>query len=164
MKEFNAKMNKGTKIMTVIVICIIIASVSTPVFISKDAGWLPSAITFGILLPIIIISYLLRPVKYIIEDRFLIIQKGIGSKEIERNEITDIRNVTAKDIGTGIRTFGVGGFFGYYGKFYYKKIGSVTAYVTNPEKLIYIKTKKGKQYLISPDDMLGFMNEMKREI
>lgn len=88
----------------------------------------------------------------------------MGRKEIERSGISEVREVNKNDWGNGIRTVGAGGFFGYFVKFHFSKLGNVTAYGTNPRKTILITTKARQQYLISPDDKMGFMNKVHEEL
>lgn len=159
MKEFKATLNKETKITTALVLLILLIAMLLPVIL-LNGNTLVLALSIFILLPVLFIAYALRPVKYIIDANNLIIVKGIGNKMIERKEITVVKAVTKNDLGVGIRLLGSGGFFGYYGKFSYKKIGIVNAYVVNTEHLIYLKTKNEKQYLVSPDDTLGFVETL----
>lgn len=51
-----------------------------------------------------------------------------------------------------IRTFGVGGLFGNYGKFYTQGLGNITMYGTQNKNFILIKTEN-KKILITPDDL-----------
>lgn len=163
MKTFKASMNRDTKILTAVVFTIILFAIICPVFFKKENGW-EVLISSAVLLPVIVVAFLLRPTGYTVDDAFLIINKDIGEKRVRLSGITDVQEVTKADTGFGIRTFGVGGFFGYYGKFYYNKIGGVTAYVTNPDKLILIKTNEDKKYLVSPDEMLEFITEIKQRM
>lgn len=52
-----------------------------------------------------------------------------------------------------IRTFGVGGLLGYFGKFYTPQIGHMTFYATQRTNRILIVDKQGKKFLLTPDDI-----------
>lgn len=55
-----------------------------------------------------------------------------------------------------IRTFGVGGLFGYFGYFN----GNDVWYVTNVDKKIQIKMKSGKTYMISPENTEDLLRQL----
>lgn len=67
--------------------------------------------------------------------------------------INEMTTLSAREIGTMIRTFGNGGLFGYYGKFHSSKLGSMTLYATQSKNRILIKTIHGSQIMITPDDL-----------
>lgn len=50
-----------------------------------------------------------------------------------------------------IRTFGIGGLFGYIGYFKNSILGSYKAYATNSEKAVLIETSD-KPIIVTPDD------------
>jgi hypothetical protein len=52
-----------------------------------------------------------------------------------------------------IRTFGVGGLFGYFGKFHTPNIGHITFYATQRVNKVLIVTKQGKKIILTPDDI-----------
>ena len=58
-----------------------------------------------------------------------------------------------------MRTFGVGGFLGYFGHFRYS-IGPVTMYVTDMDRRILLTLDTGKMLLISPSETDAFMAEI----
>jgi hypothetical protein len=52
-----------------------------------------------------------------------------------------------------LRTFGVGGLFGYFGKFYIPSIGSCTFYATQSKNKILITTHNDHKIILTPDDL-----------
>jgi len=56
----------------------------------------------------------------------------------------------------GIRLFGDGGLFGYYGLFRTSKLGKCTWYVTNRRNAV-VMIASSKTYIFSPDDVDGFV-------
>lgn len=56
-----------------------------------------------------------------------------------------------------IRTFGVGGLFGYFGKFANAKLGNMTWYATRRDKTVLIKTAGNKKIILTPDDPNQFV-------
>lgn len=77
------------------------------------------------------------------------------------SDIEEIRSIEAGETGVGIRTFGVGGLFGYYGRFNYDKAGNLTQYATQSVNKVFIRTKQGKQIIITPNDKDRFIQELK---
>jgi len=69
------------------------------------------------------------------------------------NEIKEIKVLEFHDLTGLVRTFGNGGLFGYYGKFYSRKQGKMTLYTTRRDNRIMIITKADKKIIISPDDL-----------
>jgi hypothetical protein len=101
---------------------------------------------------IILGCYLFAPQSYLLTDQGLTIKRHIGPVQLNLNEISDIRILNKDEIKGLIRTFGVGGLFGYFGKYYNKTIGKMTFYATNRANAILITTKQGKKIVITPDD------------
>ena len=56
-----------------------------------------------------------------------------------------------------IRTFGVGGLFGYYGQFYNSKIGSMTWYATRQNNTVLVRTIDNKNIVLTPDEPEKFV-------
>jgi hypothetical protein len=108
----------------------------------------------------ILICYLLAPKKYSIDKDNFIVHRPMSDIIIPLDSIKDIRIAGDWDLKGMIRTFGVGGLFGNYGKFYSQGLGSVTMYGTQTKNFVLIKTESRK-ILITPDD-LGLIEEIKR--
>lgn len=143
--------------MTAVVIVLVVASL-LPLYFIAEIGWIERILLTIFIAGSLLVAFLLRPVKFSIDTTQLVLHKGWGKTHIALADITEALAVTGTDLGTGIRTFGSGGFFGYFGRFRYQKVGAVTAFVTDRAKMVLIKTKSGKKYLISPDDPYGFIN------
>lgn len=155
---YKASMDNLAKIITLCVVVIVFAigqnSVRT---LLKNSPHDTATILVhsGIILFIIVIllgSFLLSPRGYELRDKQLIIKKPLGSKSIPLAEITEVKRIKKGEMAGTIRTFGVGGLFGYFGKFYNATFGHMTYYVTQRKNMILLKKKNGKNIVISPDD------------
>jgi len=102
---------------------------------------------------VLIWSYLYSPRGYAIKDSLLLIRRYIGSKTIDLIDIIEVRRLKDREMAWTIRTWGVGGLFGYYGRFYNRALGHMTYYVTQRKNMILLRTKTGKKIIISPDDI-----------
>ena len=111
---------------------------------------------------VIVVSYLFSVKKYSVTVDELIIHRAIKNRVIKIIDITEIKTVDADDLSGTIRTFGNGGLFGYYGKYYNSKFGNMIWYVTQRRNRILIETNQGKKIIISPDD-IGMVEKVKAQ-
>ena len=134
--------------------------------IAADGELIPTLIHGGVLLlfiGIIVGGYLYSTKSYTVTNDALIIHRPISDRVIKLSEIVEIRTVDAADFSGTIRTFGNGGLFGYYGKYYNSKIGNMTWYVTQQKNKILVQIKQGDKIIISPDD-IGLVKKVKLQI
>ena len=117
---------------------------------------LPLAI---LLLSLYLLCWHLKPLSYEIKAEEIIIRRLIKSVHINRSDIENLTLIEKNKLSGTIRTFGVGGLFGWYGKFSNNELGDMTWYLTRRDKPILIISKAGKKILISPDDAEGFSKE-----
>lgn len=119
-----------------------------------------SLIVIILLLLAYLFTFLLRPLHYTITDTALIIQRPLSSKKIARADIEALELFINGELNWAIRTFGVGGLFGYFGRFFKGSIGSMTWYATRRNKAVLIRTKKGDRIVVTPDDYEGFVTAL----
>jgi hypothetical protein len=100
---------------------------------------------------------------YSIQDGELQIVRLGWSKNIPVSSIRRVENKPITMMGS-IRTFGIGGVFGYIGKFKNSILNNYTAYVTHRKKTVLIVTDNDEKILISPDDPKEFINSLKAYI
>ncbi len=101
-----------------------------------------------------------RPIRYVLTEDHIIVQRLIKNLIIKRRDIKTIKEVSEKDMQLTIRTFGVGGLFGYFGKFSNAAIGKMTMYATRRNNAILIETTNNKKLLLTPDNPVGFIDAM----
>ena len=151
MITFTTSLDKFNKISTVIVLVFLLIILVVAFFlIPKDEANIMDSI---VLLPIIIsiIVYLLRPNNYSVSDDKLLIHRMINTIEIDRNNIQSVREIDESQVKNSLRTFGVGGFFGNFGKFWNGKLGKMTWYVTRKNNFVLVETKDQKKIILTPD-------------
>jgi hypothetical protein len=118
-----------------------------------------SAISFviAILLVIIyVITYLYHPKNYFVGKDELVITRAAGKIVIPKKTIQEVSVIDRDLLSGSMRTFGVGGLFGNFGKFTNSTFGVMTWYVRRMDQLILITTDS-ERILVSPDDMDGFI-------
>lgn len=111
-------------------------------------------ITFVIvtLISLIVFTYLISPLYYQLEGIEFVVKKIIKSRHIEYASIVEVKSILKEDLKGTYRTFGVGGLFGYFGKFRNHKLGAMTWYATQNKKYVMLILKSGEKILITPDD------------
>jgi len=155
MKEFQtAKMDSMTKILSFIFGGICVGAIVMLLYFRKSGEpymW----ITMVILSAALVSSYLMIP-KIFLNDEIINIKNIFVNIKIP---VADIHTIEKYErIGFNIRTFGVGGLFGYFGYFN----GNDVWYVTNIRKKIRITMKSGKIYMISPENPEEFISEIQK--
>ena len=112
-----------------------------------------------IMLPTIILCEGFAPQRLEIGDDKIVVLRRYRSVVLHREEIKSIEYVSKLSFRGAIRTFGVGGLFGYYGRYYAPALGSFTLYATNFDNLFLIRLVNGKKIVIScsePEKMNTF--------
>jgi len=112
---------------------------------------------------IFLFCYLFHPNSYSIRDGNLIIHRLINTRQIILSDILKIREVSKDEMGWVVRTFGNGGIFGYYGKFYNRTFGSMTWYASRRERFILMELSNHEKIVITPDN-LDFISKIKEHL
>lgn len=154
MKEFKtAKMDNTTKTITIVVLLfLILFPFSTFLFSPPQMFFLISS--FVLMYGAIFIAYGFIPKRIAISDDQILVKNLYGSVLINIHEIESYGKI--EKIGLNLRTFGVGGLFGYFGYFNGKDVW----YVTNIHKKVKIILKSGSIYVISPENPAEFIREL----
>lgn len=163
--EYKASFDTLTKVISlgVLVLFAFIAQKSVKALLVAEGDTTTVLIHSGIilfLLATLVISYLFSVKSYLIAGNELVIRRHVNEKRISIADIAEIRLVAEEDMRGTIRTFGNGGLFGYYGKYYNRTFGSMTLYTTQRANRVFIRTKSGSKIIISPDD-LSLVAELK---
>ena len=108
------------------------------------------------------IAYAFRPVKYELTDQELIVHRLLGDVKFPRSEIITGERIERGKTSWALRIFGVGGLFGYYGKFTNTQLGVMTWYATRRNKIVLIKTAAGKKIILTPDDPAEFTADLNK--
>lgn len=111
-------------------------------------------------LPVYFIAFAFRPINYVLTKDELIVRRPLLNAHIKRADIKSAELIERNKITGSIRTFGVGGFFGYYGNFANFSLGRMTWYATRKDKPVLIKTIDNKKIIFTPNDPDKFVNEL----
>lgn len=159
-KYFNARWDNLLKWSTAVVI-VILAIMLRLSFLPQFAPTGYAAVIRTTVAAIFLASFLFAPRCYVVVNNSLIIKRYLGHVAVPLSEIASVRALDAGEIRFAIRTFGVGGFFGYYGRFWCRSIGSFRAYITDRSNCVVIQTRHGHKIVISPENRLEFLELIK---
>jgi hypothetical protein len=143
---FTASYDITTKVITSIVV---LAVFTIPMFVHV-------IFVVALLVLVPILGYVYSPLSYVIMDRTVVVKRLIGNAVISLEGFRSARRIDKDDTRGGIRLWGSGGLFGYYGLFMTTNLGKCTWYVTNRKNAVVIVTES-KTTLFSPDDVDGFL-------
>ena len=116
-----------------------------------SSGIIPTLVTWSIILGALGFGIF----GYHIQDGKLKILRLGWSKDINLSEIKRVE-FTPHAMTGSVRTFGIGGLFGYVGYFRNSILKSYKAYVTHRKKTVVLTTEEA-QIVISPDDPEAFV-------
>ena len=128
--------------------------------IITDAGRAVPIYTTTACLLIYFLAFAFRPINYVVTEDEVIVRRPLLNAQIKRADISSVELVDKKKITGSIRTFGVGGLFGYYGSFANFTFGRMTWYATRRDRPVLIKMKDGKKFIFTPNDRDKFVAEL----
>ncbi|MFM6969789.1 MAG: PH domain-containing protein [Sediminibacterium sp.] len=150
--KFNASLDKLAKVVTFIITIIFVSIIIGQLVFIIDSIQSISLFSILILVIIYLIVFLYRPIYYTTTDKLVVIHRPISDIKINLIDIKSVELLDKERLKWTIRTFGVGGFFGYWGKFTNSKIGVMTWYATKRENAVLITTFSNKKILLTPDN------------
>ena len=103
-----------------------------------------------ILIAIPFLAWLFSPQAYELRGGALVIVRPFRPVVIPFAEIQGVHVVDPEDVSWAVRVMGVGGMFGYYGKFWRTELGFASYYLRNKENPIVLETTHGR-IVLSPD-------------
>ena len=163
--ETKASLDTLSKVVTVGIIALF-AAISIGGFFCANGNSTIILISTGVLLFVTSITmgcYLFSPQGYVLNPDDLIIKRPLKDRSIKLSDIIETHAVVDTEMKYTLRTFGVGGLFGYYGKFYNPKFGSMTWYTTQRKNRIFIRTNKEEKIIITPDD-ISLLSRIQEEL
>ena len=112
---------------------------------------------------IFLFCYLFRPLAYLLSEDNLIIRRILLPRVFPYAEIAEVRSISREDLRWTMRTFGNGGVFGYYGKFYHTSFGAMTWFASRRDHYVMILLKDGRKIVVTPDD-LNFVKDLSSQL
>ncbi len=164
--KYKASMDRTCKIITwcCIIVFIALGQMNVRELINANGDTTIILVHAFILLQFVLIlglAWIYAPQYYILDTTDIIIHRAVGDVKIKLADIKETHIMEEQEMKGITRTFGVGGLFGYYGRFHVPKIGAVRFYATQNKNRILLTTADGKKILLTPDDM-GMFEVIKR--
>lgn len=165
-KILTKKVHKS-KTIVVLTIVFLTILVVTDVWglIQVVRGDVPYLLGIGVALIItlgIIFSYVYAPMRITFSENSLVLHRGIGKKQFHYSDIESIEVFNNKHIA--LRICGIGGVFGFVGRYYTEGIGHYFSYVGDYSQAFYFQLKNGKKYLLSCEDRDFVVSWIKKHI
>jgi hypothetical protein len=158
--RYSASLDKSTKVITAVITALFVGILAYELQTFTRGEQNGLLIISAILLITYGSAYIYRPTGYSVTEQELIIHRPINSIRYAREALESVQVIVKKDLQFTIRTFGVGGLWGYYGYFYNSAYGKMIWFVTRRDHLVLIKTANKKTILLSPDDIDSFTSEL----
>ena len=154
---FRASFDKTAVGITIFITALFAFIIGILYIVAANTGAAHPIYVTVILLLIYALAFAFHPAGYKITGGALIICRPIMNVQINRTDIKTVAIIDKKMLNGAIRTFGVGGLFGYYGSFASYTLGSMTWYATRKDKAVLITTTNNKKIVITPDDQDAFV-------
>jgi hypothetical protein len=161
MTTFTTSLDKSNKIMTILLFLVIIAALIPSILFTPEEARYTIIFTLILVGSLLVIAFLIRPNNYSVSSDKLLIHRMLDDVEIDRNNIKSVQEIDESQVKNSIRTFGVGGFFGSFGKFWNSKLGKMTWYVTRKNNFVLVETKDQKKIILTPDKPEEFVASFK---
>lgn len=122
-----------------------------------DAPWHVLIGVSALFIVIQLLLYLYSPKAYEVTQDYVMVHRRAGDFYIKRSDIKQMHKIDRTDLGRTWRMWGNYGLWGYTGWYSTQKYGTTRWFVTNKDKLVFIRLENGKKYLLSPDNPEGFI-------
>ncbi len=155
--------SKGVWIISILTSIGIIACLiflGNDIFLRKNYYDIINIILFFLVILAYMASLYFMPKSLLLTSDKLVIQCLIHRVHIPLSNIAVIETTQKHKDFTNIRVFGNGGLWGYTGIFRNEGVGKYIAYVGNPKQAFYIRLKSGRNYLVSCDNYLIFLEKL----
>lgn len=160
-RRFEMSWETGLKVSTAFFVLLLLGvGVGVPWFTWRATSGAPAALA-AVVLPFLAafvtvpLAWALAPRALVLRGSFLVIERALRPVELRLGEIRAVGQVTRQELGTLVRTWGSGGAFGYYGRFYSRKLGPVRLAATRSDGYVVVDTDAGR-WLVTPDDPGAF--------
>ena len=157
---FKASLDTLAKGVTIGISILFAVVVAGQIYLYCSDAELSAFLTAIPLLAVYLATYCFRPIDYDITNDKLVIHRTIKDVIINRQDIKNVQSINKSQMKWTIRTFGVGGLFGYYGPFVNSHFGNMTWYATRRDNTVLIETVDDKKLIVTPDEPEAFIKEL----
>lgn len=156
---YKASLDKLAKGVSIGVGVMFVAIIGVQISLSNESGVLLPVFMGLFFMAIIIVAYGYHPLRYEVNKECLIIHRSFTNVMIQKKDIRAVTVLTKEEMGFVIRVFGVGGLFGYFGKFSSGSLGMMVWYATRRDNFVVVQTNSGQKIVLTPDEHLKFAKD-----
>lgn len=114
-----------------------------------QTGYIVWLVACGLAGPVVTaLTFAWAPRRYRVTPRAIVIQRWVGAVVIDRHTIRRVTALDAADLKGSLRLWGSGGLFGYYGRYWNRRLGHFRLYATQRRELVVIEADR--TYVVSP--------------
>lgn len=157
---YKTSLDKTAIVITICVTILFAVIIGGQYSIIKDAGRAIPIYTTTACFLIYFIAFVFRPISYVVTKEEIVVRRALLNVHIKRADIKSAELIERNKITGSIRTFGVGGLFGYYGNFANLSLGRMTWYATRKDKTVLVETMDNKKIIFTPNEPDKFVNEL----
>lgn len=161
MTIFTASMDRSTKLITGFT-TVLVAVITLAQLISSFEHFSYLSIFSSSILPVLyILTFVFRPIHYKLSGDKLIIHRLTDNVALDRSQIKEVKQIDPEQLKRSVRIFGVGGLFGYYGRYANNTLGRMTWYATRKNKTVLLITNANEKFILTPDEPEAFVASLK---
>jgi hypothetical protein len=158
--KFAASLDKTASVLTVLVSILFASIIGGQYAFISDEGQAQPVYTTVACLAIYGLAFAFRPAGYVVTSEEVLVSRLLRDVPIKRADIRRVAALPARDLSASVRLFGVGGLFGYYGKYASHLLGRTTWYATRRDTPVLLETTDGKKYILTPNDPNAFVRAL----
>ncbi len=158
---FKAKLSWFNKILTLLVLLFILWLIYF-IFFSQTPVERGAYFALVAVIIILVIAYSYRPVRYMVNEQYVIIQRPFYQTKIPLKNIKQIKQISYEELSARIRLFGSSGFFGHFGIYHSTRFGKLYMNATQLNDLVLMILKNHRKIVVSPDRGFQFVHIIKR--
>lgn len=119
-------------------------------------------ISIAVLIAVLLITFFVSPRSYTVAKGQLIIERPLNQKVFDLHATSTAELIDPDSgAGHGLRLWGSGGMFGYFGIFHNSDLGKYYLAATRSSNRVMITTSSGKKVVITPDDPVALIDALK---
>ena len=161
---YKTSLDNLAKVVTIVTTILFAAIIIGQFSLIKDQGKSVPIFTTILLSLIYFGTFSFRPICYKLTNDKLIIHRPLTDIKIHRTEIKSVERIDKGKLSWAVRIFGVGGLFGYWGKFSNTKLGSMTWYATRRNNAVMVTTIYNKKIVLTPNEPEKFVVEFNGQV
>lgn len=152
-------------LVVLVVSCVLLSRADK---LSEDSQIARSAmVAVALALPCVCaVTIAFAPLGFAVTAGGIVVRRMAGNIWVSHTEIVRIDRIDRHDVRFAIRVWGSGGAFGFFGRFYSRRLGWFRSYVTDGDELILVTRIDGSKLVISPhpaDLFLTVAQEARRQ-